>query len=166
MEQLSIGFDERPDNEVIREALIQEINNPEFTKYLAVEVLKSGVVSIRAKNTVCARIKLTGNLHYMEVKSENLPLFNNGQKEETNNDWARIEIDTIDDALAMTKPLSAIFVLVLTKEGAGFGCCSRYMQCSDEKKCLHPDFLTSLACAYKRNLEAGRIFYGKNRNID
>ncbi len=178
MEQLSMEFVELPDEEVIRDALVREINNAELTKYLVVEVLKSGILSIRANSNVCARIKLNQNTHYIEVKSNNIDLFKvhlatgtfqltdiNSQKEADNNNWARIVINTIDDVLLMSKPLSMIFVLVLTKAGAGFGCCSRYMQCSDAKKCVHPDLFTSLACGYRRNLEDGRIFYGKNKNI-
>lgn len=46
-----------------------------------------------------------------------------------------------------------------------FGCCSRYVECSDQKKCIHPDFIFAASCQYKRNLEQGRIFYGKNKNI-
>ena len=53
----------------------------------------------------------------------------------------------------------------LLSSGEGFGCCGRYEKCSDAGKCLHPDYLTSLACAYRKNLKDGRIFYGKNRNI-
>ena len=45
-----------------------------------------------------------------------------------------------------------------------FGCCSKYMQCSDDKKCLYPDDPDYMGCHYKRNLEKGRIFYGKNKN--
>lgn len=47
----------------------------------------------------------------------------------------------------------------------GFGCCSRYTECSDEKKCIHPDPKISKGCYYKTNLDSGLIFYGKNRNI-
>ncbi len=47
-----------------------------------------------------------------------------------------------------------------------FGCCSRYVQCSDAKKCIHPNKLYSTACVYRHNLEHGRIFYGKNKNFD
>lgn len=46
-----------------------------------------------------------------------------------------------------------------------FGCCSRYVACSDNKKCIHPDVLHSKGCEYRKNLEAGKIFYGKNKNI-
>ena len=47
-----------------------------------------------------------------------------------------------------------------------FGCCSKFEQCSDVRKCLHENKLYSKACMYRDNLDQGRIFYGKNRNID
>ncbi len=46
-----------------------------------------------------------------------------------------------------------------------FGCCSRFIQCSDAKKCVHENRLYSMACSYRKNLDAGRIFYGKNKNV-
>lgn len=46
-----------------------------------------------------------------------------------------------------------------------FGCCSRYKKCSDERRCIQPDQLLAKGCAYKLHLEAGRVFYGKNRNV-
>lgn len=46
-----------------------------------------------------------------------------------------------------------------------FGCCSKYNQCSDARKCLHQNLLYSKACFYRKNLESGKIFYGKNKNI-
>ena len=47
-----------------------------------------------------------------------------------------------------------------------FGCCSRFVVCSDMKKCVHPNKLYACACYYKHNLEEGRIFYGQNRNVE
>ena len=47
-----------------------------------------------------------------------------------------------------------------------FGCCSRFMECSDVKRCLHENKLYSKGCSYRRNLDDGKIFYGVNRNID
>ncbi len=46
-----------------------------------------------------------------------------------------------------------------------FSCCSEFEACSDAKKCIHPNRMYSTACSYRYNLEAGRIFYGKNRNV-
>lgn len=51
-------------------------------------------------------------------------------------------------------------------KAARFGCCSRFIECSDRKKCVHENRLYSKACSYRENLEKGQIFYGKNRNID
>lgn len=47
-----------------------------------------------------------------------------------------------------------------------FGCCGKYEQCSNSRKCLHEDLFYSKACYYRKNLESGRIFYGENRNIE
>ena len=46
-----------------------------------------------------------------------------------------------------------------------FACCSRYEACSDALHCVHDNQLYAKKCTYRRNLESGRIFYGKNRNI-
>ena len=47
-----------------------------------------------------------------------------------------------------------------------FACCSSFEKCSDAMKCVHENKLYSKACMYRDNLDAGRIFYGKNRNVD
>ena len=51
-------------------------------------------------------------------------------------------------------------------KAARFGCCSSFTACSDARKCVHENKLYSKACIYRDSLDAGRIFYGKNRNID
>lgn len=43
-----------------------------------------------------------------------------------------------------------------------FGCCSRYSACSDAKTCLIPHLDYSKNCTYRKSLENGHIFYGKN----
>lgn len=50
-------------------------------------------------------------------------------------------------------------------KASSFACCARYEQCSDAKKCIHANQLYSKACEYRKNLESGKIFYGKNKNI-
>ena len=46
-----------------------------------------------------------------------------------------------------------------------FGCCNDFIRCSDARKCLHADDRFYNNCMYRKNLEAGRIFYGKNATI-
>ncbi len=45
------------------------------------------------------------------------------------------------------------------KSNDSFGCCSRFKECSDSKKCLHPNLLYATGCAYRKNIENGKIFY-------
>ena len=46
-----------------------------------------------------------------------------------------------------------------------FACCSDFVRCSDARECLHQTDIFYNHCYYRENLEAGRIFYGKNKNI-
>lgn len=46
-----------------------------------------------------------------------------------------------------------------------FGCCNLFIECSNAKKCVHSNPLYSMGCMYRKNLEAGHIFYGVNKNI-
>ena len=46
-----------------------------------------------------------------------------------------------------------------------FGCCNDFVRCSDALKCLHSDDRFYNNCYYRKNLEAGKVFYGKNKNI-
>lgn len=40
-----------------------------------------------------------------------------------------------------------------------FGCCGKYTECSKEGKCIHNNKFYAKACWYRKNLEAGKIFY-------
>lgn len=42
------------------------------------------------------------------------------------------------------------------------GCCSSYVKCSDNLKCLHIGESDYDGCMYRQNLESGKVFYGKN----
>lgn len=46
-----------------------------------------------------------------------------------------------------------------------FGCCSRFVECSDALMCVHPNKLYATSCTYKHHLESGKVFYGKNKNV-
>lgn len=56
--------------------------------------------------------------------------------------------------------IAIINTFPLVKEA--FGCCSRYSACSDAKACLIPERDYSKYCIYRKSLEQGHIFYGKN----
>jgi hypothetical protein len=82
------------------------------------------------------------------------------------NGWARIELSDASAEAILRGAQNVYEQCYLDEPVEHFGCCSRYGQCSDEKKCVQPDRDLARGCSYKRNLENGRIFYGKNRNED
>ena len=47
-----------------------------------------------------------------------------------------------------------------------FDCCSRFEECSNAKKCIHPNSDFAAGCGYRKIMKKGRIFYGQNRNTD
>ena len=59
-----------------------------------------------------------------------------------------------------SKPAETISKAASAKDA--FGCCSRYSACSDARACLIPHLDYSRNCIYRRSLEQGHIFYGKN----
>ena len=77
----------------------------------------------------------------------------------------RFEMDS-PEFIEYVKENTRYRVKYYTSKEATFSCCSRFVECSDAKKCLHPNKLFAQACYYKHNLESGRIFYGKNKNVD
>ena len=69
---------------------------------------------------------------------------------------------TISELLTILKAEKERIFLELNVEQ--FGCCNDFMRCSDAKACLYPEDRFFNGCMYRKNLEAGKIFYGKNKN--
>ncbi len=46
-----------------------------------------------------------------------------------------------------------------------FDCCSSFRKCSDTLECVHKNNSLFDGCTYRKKLEAGVVFYGKNCNI-
>ena len=84
-------------------------------------------------------------------------------------EYARISISNINDIEKLSNILrnnfKTLFLLYISNEEA-FGCCSKYIECSEKKHCIDNNLRFRLGCLYKKNLDSGKIFYGKNRNIN
>lgn len=72
----------------------------------------------------------------------------------------------LSQALFFSQSLCRILDQVIDEIPKEFDCCSRYLACSDAKRCVNPNQDLALRCGYKRIMKRGRIFYGKNRNIE
>lgn len=77
---------------------------------------------------------------------------------------ANTSSDALIDALKELKEIKhKLFRNTITEE---FACCNDFLKCSDAKQCLYPQDRFYNGCYYRKNLEAGHIFYGKNKNIE
>ena len=47
-----------------------------------------------------------------------------------------------------------------------YACCSRCEECSDALHCVQPIAHIAANCGYRKILKTGRVFYGKNRNVE
>ena len=82
------------------------------------------------------------------------------------NSYIRLPYASPDDIKRMDRVLILAFeAAYMENADRSYGCCFRFTECSDAKKCTHPDRIFAIGCMYRKNLEAGRIFYGKNKNI-
>lgn len=125
--------------------------------------------SIKFKGNIVFKYK-PGTTEYISIKKEhNEEVFNHYSSDLCKMDasFVRIPCKFIN---GFDGPFSELLSEVIKKmlsrfDVNGFGCCSRYIECSNQKKCIHPNKITSLGCMYKRNLDKGLIFYGSNKNI-
>lgn len=84
------------------------------------------------------------------------------------NDTAHFPIATAPEACAAVADMVNAVCDELREavKGVVFGCCNDFILCSDARQCLKSKDPDYNGCQYRKNLEAGRIFYGKNRNVD
>lgn len=116
--------------------------------------------------SLICNIKISKNSRYLTFDNKYLPLFETKYKISTvNSDQThiRVHFDTLDNIKDIAE--SIVTIINSVSVPCTFDICSRYMQCSDEMKCIHPDKQHAKECSYKKKLEKGIVFYGKNRNI-
>lgn len=98
-----------------------------------------------------------------QVTSDYHDLFSSGEVKDR---WLEIDISSIDELAGYSTQIQQIFESELNKvHGDAFHCCSRYLECSENKACVHSDFIFSLSCHYRLQLKRNRVFFGANRNI-
>lgn len=99
---------------------------------------------------------------------DNIPLPDSAEVKELKSDhnFKHVLFGTDDDSVVPYIKENILYCLRnYHSKAKSFGCCSRFIECSDAKRCVHVNKLYSTSCAYRRNLEAGNIFYGKNKNV-
>jgi len=140
------------------EAEIEAIHN---SGYSSIKFL--GIHSLRVKCGRTNYIYLKNSYEHLwandkSIKSEQIP---------SDKLWSRLSFNSQEE-LTNLYPL----FLQLYEESYSlvnvevYSCCSRFIQCSDEKVCIQPNKRLSLGCQYRMHLINGRIFYGVNQNAE
>lgn len=137
-----------------------------------IEFDKSPYRSFSPEQKLFARYKTGGKEEYLAFSSKYKAMFDtyhiNYTAPPSDTTFIRVGLDIFSPLVCEPESISKIFdeVYLQSVNFPGFGCCGLYVKCSNEKNCVHDDFLyASSACQYKRHLDAGRIFYGLNKNV-
>ena len=149
------------------------IDNGCYTNLISLSENKDDY-SIKLSNNVIFKIKIKTGLTQISFKKLYLKPYQDINQEKyiideisAKSSFVRFEISSIKDLDERFVFLSLlIYNSIISEIGSErFGCCSRYLECSDLKRCTNPNIILSLGCQYKKNLEKGIIFYGMNANI-
>lgn len=149
--------------------LYDELNKEEK---LAIVENKDGSISFKIlKNSIllkyCPRVK-TNDLVYIKIFDTVIPSILNkvpNAKIDSNGLYVKFNINSIENLKALIPEVQDIFkkmFIEYMKQNLSFGCCSHYVECSDNLKCVNENIRLRLGCQYKNNLDKGFVFYGKN----
>lgn len=115
------------------------------------------------------RVKTSGKMKYVSFSVQfEKNLTDNGlniTKTQSEDFW-RVELSEFytfasSNEEAFSKLISDVIVSLFVFDR--FDCCGKFKECSDAGRCLHDDMLYSTACTYRKKLESGIVFYGKNK---
>ena len=153
------GFSIYNDNDK-NQKLFYEKNKNNSTSF---KVLKNNLIlkyhPKKTKTTIEIRIINETELEKISLKFNNIK-YTNGEL------YARIDLADITDIFMINNEILNIYTFLFFQYAVeNFGCCSKYIECSNKKKCVHNDIKFRLGCSYKKNLDKNRIFFGVNKNI-
>lgn len=114
------------------------------------------------------RLRIRGKRHYISIPlslADLIPADAPSRKPTKNEKYYRVFITDKHSFESYIPFLVNIASETVNRYPKEWDCCSRYLECSDAKNCVHPEKAVALCCGYRKILGSGRIFYGKNRNI-
>lgn len=122
--------------------------------------------SVSIKNKTLLRMRFGKKTNYISfpyrcIKDLSIP---NAQQKDDG--FIVIKLDSPGDISAYFSVAVHALHVVLETIRPDFDCCNSFYECSDAMRCVHPDKYFAAGCGYRRILKSGRVFFGKNRNVD
>ena len=129
----------------------EDVDNP-GKNFVVMKIIGREKTELLIRNNQFNNVPLPDNVEVKDLRSDP--------------DFKHVLFDKDDDSIVTYIKGNILYCLknYRSKERS-FGCCSRFVECSDAKRCLHENKLYSTACSYRHNLESGKIFYEKNRSV-
>lgn len=167
MEYSQISFDNffLSEKEQLQIEIQKWISDKEqYGQFIDVAKNKSSI-SIKVKNRSPVKINPKKDCFWVEFRSIYDNRFAGYNLTHLKNENSRIVVNSFSDVMSLAPIFAAIAEAEVVFGGNDFACCSRFVACSDAKKCIHPNPIFAASCIYRKNLEQGKIFYGKNKTI-
>lgn len=127
-----------------------------------------GYTVVKFGSLTAFRLKIRGKQHYISIPmtlSDLIPNDAPSKKPTKNEKYYRIYVSDEYLLEGYTPFLVNVVSETVNRYPKEWDCCSRYLECSNAKSCVHPDKAFALSCGYRKILSSGRIFFGENRNI-
>ena len=170
---LYLNYDEQDKKEALHSIYIYEPEYPLVNKANRDPKMNTVCMAIKAHQMANKQIYLDINVHddqydYVCLHCGDSSTWNIIKELNAPKGWTkvRIPLSLSDNLIDFMTECIEYSIRNYQSKATRFGCCSHFEECSDAKKCVHPNKLYGCACYYKANLDQGKIFYGKNRNID
>lgn len=128
-----------------------------------------GYTAVFLNSFTAFRVHMRGKQHYISIPtifSDLVPEDAPVKQVSSETKYVRLLLDDLHPADSYREFLGRIIAETINRYPKEWDCCSLYEQCSDAKSCVQPDKNLALCCGYRKILNSGKIYYGKNRNID
>lgn len=130
-------------------------------------VLRTPKDSVVNAYSLLLRVRFRKKSKYFSVRT---PLYNVAKESlnesvlpavTTDGEFTRLPLSQPQDILDYSDFIIACLKKILDSLCI-FDCCAKYLECSDNLRCVCSDRNLALGCRYKRNLRNGVVYYGKN----
>ena len=152
----------------LKDIIIKSCATNNFFQESDIEIatIKDGI-SLSIVGTKVFEIKNEKILYCKKIIVDKFSLFPYSDKYKIKDDLFMLPVFDVNLFLhSFQKYADSIFMYCLKLVQVDtFGCCSRFLDCSNEKKCVNPYRDLYLGCCYRIHIENGKIFYGKNKNV-
>lgn len=107
--------------------------------------IKSGITELIIKNKLVEILPYPQSLNLKEVKSDKI----------------NTHLLMFNDDLSGLNYISDLceYCLSIYESSNTFGCCSKYMECSKVKECIHENKLYATGCMYRKKIENNIIYF-------